>query len=513
MPQQLLLKNASLFPLNPVPPEADALLIQDGHIVAMGSAAELAERASPQVAIIDLTGKTVLPGFIDTHVHLAETGLLAQEIDLSSAESIAQVIDLLAEAFARRFSSQIFQAHSLDPSQLAERRYPTMEELDGISAQVPIFVLRRDGHSCAVNSAYYRLAGLTDRVPGVEVDPQTGRPSGTLRAQALEQARRYRVQIGGGENRMEAILRTCWQAVRKGVTTVHAICAREADLDLLSQLADGLPVDLVPYLGTTEIDVVLKRGLRQIGGDLLVDGSLGSHTAALFEPYADRPDERGLLYFRRQKLVAFVREAHQAGLQVAMHAIGDRAVEQVLSAYEAALDQHPRENHRHRIDHAELLSCEQIHRMRQRGITLAVQPAFEAFWGGPGGMYARRLGPGRAQRTNPFRSLMEAGVIIAGGSDSYVTPVDPLAGIAAAVNHPTPEQRISVVEAVRMFTANGAYLGFQEREKGELETGMRADLVVLCEDPRLVSARDIADIKIHMVIKGGRVMVAPQMER
>jgi predicted amidohydrolase YtcJ len=385
-----------------------------------------------------------------------------------------------------------------------------MEELDAISSQVPIFVLRRDGHSCAVNSAFYRLSGLTDKVSGVEVDPRCGRPTGTLRAQAMELARKIRARLVGQEDRGEAVRRACWQTVKKGVTTVHALCAREGDVDLLVDLAEELPVDVVPYLITLEVDQVLSRGLSQIGGDLMVDGSLGSHTAALFEPYADRPDHRGQLYFEQERLVDFVTKAHGDGLQVAMHAIGDRAMEQVLSAYEAVLDRDPREGHRHRIEHAELLAAEQIQRLGDRGVVLAVQPAFEAFWGGPGGMYERRLGPQRVKQTNPFRALMDAGVVIAGGSDSYVTPIDPLAGMAAAVNHPNVQHRVSPLEAVQMFTTNGAYLAFQEDQKGLLQEGMRADLAILSADPRSVPGEAISQIQINMVIKDGEIVVGPE---
>jgi len=506
---QLFIRRASLFPLGSVPSGADAMLIQNGCIAAIGREAELAGCLAPQVRIIDLAGRIVLPGFIDTHVHLAETGLLTQGVDLSPTETIGQVLDLLAGALPGRESPRLLRAHSLDPSQLKEKSYPGMEQLDAISSQVPIFVLRRDGHSCAVNSAFYRLCDLTEKVLGVEVDPLTGRPTGTLRARALELARAVRYRLTEEQNRGEAIRRACWQAVNKGVTTIHAICAQQDDMDLFKELAGELPVDVVPYLITLDVDLVKRKGLRQIGGDLMVDGSLGSHTAALFEPYADRTDQRGLLYFERKQLVEFVAKADESGLQVAMHAIGDRAVEQLLSVYETVLDRQPGEDHRLRIEHAELLNSGQISRMAEKGVVLAVQPAFEAFWGGLDGMYARRLGRKRALMTNPYRSLVDAGVIIAGGSDSYVTPVDPLAGIAAAVNHPNPRHRLSPEEAVRIFTANGARLCFQEKEKGLLAKGMKADLVILSADPRQTPAQEIHKINIHMVVKAGKVVVGP----
>jgi predicted amidohydrolase YtcJ len=490
-----------------VPSDADALLIRDGLIAAMGPEARLRGGMGSGVRIIDLRGGTVLPGFIDTHVHLAETGLLRQGVDVSPAGTVAEVLEILSQAFPRGLDPGFLRAHSLDPSLMKEQRYPTREELDLVSSQIPIFILRRDGHSCVVNSAFYQRCGLTVDVLGVEVDPHTAEPTGVLRAKGLERAKKCRNLLLRGENRSQAIRDACWQAARKGVTTVHAICARRGDVDLLAVLAPQLPVDVVPYLSDLEVEAVLSRGLSRIGGDLLADGSLSSHTAALSEPYADRPDHLGLLYFEDQQLIDFVEEAHRAGLQVAIHAIGDRAVEQVLCAYEAVLDRHPRQDHRHRIEHAEVLRPDQIERMAGRGIVLAVQPAFETFWGGPGGMYASRLGPERVQWTNSFRQLVDQGLVIAGGSDSYITPIDPLAGIAAAVNHPNPRHRLSPREAVQIFTANGAYLAFQERERGFLQAGMRADLVVLSSDPCQVPPEDIAEIRIDLVIKAGEIIV------
>jgi predicted amidohydrolase YtcJ len=510
---QLLLKKANLFPLGEIPPGADALLIQDGRIASLGRTRELIEVLDSSARVIDLKGQTVLPGFIDTHVHLAETGLLRQGLDLSPAENIGQALEMLVDAFPNRSHAGFFRAHSFDPSLMPEDRYLTRKELDAISSQVPIFVLRRDGHSCVVNTAFLRHCELSPDASGVEVDVHTGKPTGTLRALALERARVCRHRLLGEENRSEAIWEACRQAVRRGVTTLHAICGRIEDVDLLGRLVGELPLEVVPYPNTMDLGTVVGRGWSRIGGDILVDGSLGSHTAALSRPYADRPEEHGHLYHAREHLVDFIGRAHSAGLQVAMHAIGDQAIEELLAAFEEVLGNHPREDHRHRIEHAELLRPGQIERIARWGIVLAVQPAFEAFWGGPEGMYASRLGPERVCQTNPFRQLQDAGIVIAGGSDSPITPIDPLAGMAAAVGHPNPRHRLSLVEAVRLFTSGGATAAFQEEQKGLLREGLRADLVVLSRDPRRVSAEGLGRIPIGMVICGGRIVLPEAVEQ
>ena len=483
------------------------MLIRDGRIASLGRARELIRGLDGSARVIDLGGRTVLPGFIDSHVHLAETGLQQQGLDLSPAGHIDEVLEMLSGALPGRSHTGFFRAHSFDPSLMREGRYPTREELDAVCSRVPIFILRRDGHSCAVNSAFLRHCPLSPGTPGLELDERTRQPSGILRAEALERARACRNRLLGGEDRLEAMRQAGRQAVRRGVTTLHAVCGRMEDIDRLELLRQELPLEVVVYPNTTDRETVISRGWRRIGGDILVDGSLGSHTAALKETYADRTGERGRLYLHRRELADIIKPAHAAGLQVSLHAIGDRAVEELLSAFEIALGDHPREDARHRIEHAELLHPDQIERIARMDLILSVQPAFEAFWGGAAGMYARRLGPDRAGQTNPYRQLLAAGVCLAGGSDAPITPIDPLAGVAAAAARPDPRHRLSVEEAVGMFTAAGARAAFQENDRGLLREGLRADLAVLSRDPRRVPAEEIGSIPVHMVLCGGRIVV------
>jgi predicted amidohydrolase YtcJ len=507
MPEQLLLKKAVLFPLGDIPPGVDAVLIRDGLIASLGRARELIRGLDGSVRVIDLGGRTVLPGFIDSHVHLAETGLLRQGLDLGPAGHIDEVLEMLSGAFPVRSHPDFFRAHSFDPSLMREGRYPTRGELDAISSVVPIFILRRDGHSCAVNTAFLRHCPLSPGIPGLDLDARTRQPSGILRAEALERARACRNRLLGEEDRIEAMRQACRQAVRRGVTTLHAICGRMEDIDRLQLLREELPLEVVVYPNTTDQETVISRGWPRIGGDILVDGSLGSHTAALKEPYADRTGDRGCLYLDRGELADIIKPAHSAGLQVSLHAIGDRAVDELLTAFQMALGDHPRDDARHRIEHAELLHPDQIERIARMELILSVQPAFEAFWGGADGMYARRLGMDRSGKTNPYRQLLAAGVRLAGGSDAPITPIDPLAGVAAAVARSDPEHRLPVEEAVGLFTAGGARAAFQENDRGLLREGLRADLAVLGRDPRRVPAEEIGTIPVHMVLCGGRVVV------
>jgi hypothetical protein len=210
------------------------------------------------------------------------------------------------------------------------------------------------------------------------------------------------------------------------------------------------------------------------------------------------------LYYPQAEIDAFVLKAHQAGLQVAMHAVGDGAVEQALNAYEAALEAHPRDDHRHRIEHCEIIREEQIQRANRLGVALAIQPPFNHYW--PHTEYVRTLGEERAQKADPVRTLMRPGLLLAGGSDSTVTPLGPLLGVHAAVNHSNPAERASVQEAMELYTTNAARIAFEERDKGSLEVGKLGDLVVLAQDPFEAHPDRIKDIAVEMTVVGGKVV-------
>jgi predicted amidohydrolase YtcJ len=265
-----------------------------------------------------------------------------------------------------------------------------------------------------------------------------------------------------------------------------------------------VPVDIVVYYQTTDVDAALALGLPRIGGCILVDGGHEARTAAFLEPYADNPDNYGILYFSQEALDGFVWRAHSHGLQVAMHAIGDAAIEQALNAYEKALKRLPRADHRHRIEHFEFPTPGQVRRAAALNIALGVQPAFNHYW--PHEHYIGSLGAERAARADPMRSLMEAGLKLGGGSDAPVTPLDPLLGIYAAVVYSRPEERLSIDQALRLFTRDAAWLSFDEKRKGSLEEGKQADMVVLSQNPLELPPSGLRDIQVVMTIHRGQIV-------
>jgi predicted amidohydrolase YtcJ len=445
----------------------------------------------------------ILPGLVDSHTHPLEVGLELLFVNLRGAASVADVQQRLRERHQDALERGMMLGFNLEPDRLEENRYPQRGELDDVISDVPVFVYRVDGHSAVTNTAGLQLV-LTKwpgiKPPGVDADC-SGRPTGVLRGEAYERASRVFKHRLAPEAVRQALHLAGKQAAAKGVTTIGALVGVEDTTDdgwraLLEGLA-ACTVGTVPYLQTWDVETPRRFGLKQAGGCLLIDGSFGSRTAALSQPYSDAPGNAGAGYVGDDKLLSFLQAAAAAGLQATVHAIGDRAVEQVVRCHEQAADkrqvagdQGPGNRLRHRIEHAELLSDSLISRIAKLGLLLGVQPAFEAAWGGPDGMYARRLGE-RWRSTNPYRRLLDAGVHLAGGSDAPITPIDPIAGIRAAMERPNAEESISGGDALAMFTSKAAFALNREAACGGIEVGRDADLTVVTSDPRTDTACDV----------------------
>jgi predicted amidohydrolase YtcJ len=304
------------------------------------------------------------------------------------------------------------------------------------------------------------------------------------------------------------LARAVEKALSVGLTTVHALEGGAAGEDeAVSEFLEavpGFPLRFVLYYQTMDVDKVMALGLPRIGGCILLDGDVGPRTAALSQPYVDDPNCYGTLYHTQSEIDSFVLRAHRAGLQVAMHAVGDAAVEQALNAYEAALGAYPRDDHRHRIEHCEIIREPQVQRAQRLGVALAIQPPFNHYW--PHTEFFPSVGQDRAMKADPVRMLMRPGLLVAGGSDSTVTPLGPLIGVHAAVNHSNPAERVSVQEGLELYTINAARIAFEERDKGSLEVGKLGDFVVLGEDPFEVDPARIKDIPIEWTFIGGKAV-------
>jgi hypothetical protein len=488
-------------------PLVEAALMEGGVFKRVGPSQELTRL--PAAASVDLQGIAVFPGFVDSHVHLLSYGLSLREVDLTSAGSIDDLLEMLRKA---KKDGRVLRACQLDPESLKEKRFPTRKELDSVSKDTPMFVKRRDEHSSVLNTAAFDTLGLPQNTPGIEVDSGTGEPTGVLKRQANQIAlEKFHGMIDDAEMKT-AYMEASSSALAMGVTTLHALIGADEnpvrkDCETLLEIQDELPVRTIPYYQTRNVDKVLRLGLERIGGCILLDGSIGSRTAAFSSDYADEPGNNGCLYLKDEELLSFFERSEKGGLQIAVHAIGDRAVEQAISCYEKVLGKSGIRDQRHRIEHAEYVKDEQWERIAKLGICLGMQPAFEDFWGYPGGMYEKRLGKTRVRAMNSFATALKNGICVAGGSDAPITPVDPILGIHSAVNHPSTESRLSVEESVRAFTWAGGYAAHKEAVFGLVKPGYCADAVGLSADPFSAQPGEIRDIKIVFVVQDGQVRI------
>jgi predicted amidohydrolase YtcJ len=303
-------------------------------------------------------------------------------------------------------------------------------------------------------------------------------------------------------------------AVAYGVTTIHEMSMPAErgtrDLEILLAHRGRLPLDVVVYAATTDVSQVIDLGLRRIGGDLPVDGSIGARTAWVAGGFVDDDAPEG--YYGADELAEFFHDGHLAGLQVGVHAIGDAAIDQVVGTWERvyrSLDSRERRHfraRRHRVEHFEMADAAIVERAAMLGLAISVQPAFDAEWGFPGGLYEQGLGPDRAAAMNPFRDLVMRGLEVGAGSDSPITSIDPMVGIAAFETHHRPEQRLSRAEAIRVYTTGSARLAHQEDKKGSLEPGKHADLVAYDLDP--MEAGSVEGIRPVLTVSLGRDVYA-----
>ena len=486
---------------SPADPFAEAVLVEDGVVAWMGSDDTADGLVAGVDEVVELDGALVAPAFVDAHVHLLETGLAATGLDLGAAggvRSLSAALDAVARVAAERAAGdrRVVLGTGWDDGAWPERRPPTRDELDVVGQGLPVYLARVDVHSAVVSTALADLAGLRG-LPGWSED---GRVTGAAHHAARAVAR----AVDAGE-RTTLYRDALARAAAAGIVAVHEQSAPHVDTrdglrELMTMTADpasGLPL-VVGYRAEPCVTVDDARalladlpGLTGIGGDLNVDGSLGSRTAALRHPYADAATS-GVLQLTAEQIANHVTAVTRAGSHAAFHVIGDRALDELLLGLRTAADVEGTAAIAaagHRIEHAEMVDAHSLAQIVLLGLRLSVQPAFDAAWGGPDGMYAARLGRGRAAALNPLADLAAAGVPLALGSDAPVTPLDPWAGVRAAAGHHEPDQRISVRAAFRAATRGGWRLaGLDHAGIGELRVGAPAHLAVWRAEHLVVQA-------------------------
>jgi predicted amidohydrolase YtcJ len=447
---------------------------------------------------------------------MTEFGFFLQRPNLKNTRSIKEMQRKLREHSSKDHGTGWILGGRWDHEKFIEKRYPTRRDLDVAVPDRPVFLVRVCGHIGVANTQALRQAGITRGtvVEGGKIDlsKATGEPSGILKENAMRLIWKA-VPKPSLEALKEASLQACTKAVEAGLTGVHWLAESTDEIQAITELDSEEKLPLRVHLGIPFklLDSLAKLGLTatpleskvRIGFiKLFADGSLGSRTAALKEPYSDEPNSCGLLLHTKKKLRQLVTEAHKAGLQVAVHAIGDRAVENVQDAYEEALKQFPRKDHRHRIEHCSILNPQLIKRMKALGLIASVQPHFVVsdFW------LVDRVGAQRARWAFPFRTLMKQGVVVTSGSDCPVEPINPLLGIWAAVAETGSHESLIVKEALKTYTSNAAYASFNENEKGTIEVGKLADFTILSDDLLNIEPNMIKKVKVEMTVVGGKVV-------
>ncbi len=501
--------NGEIITMTDESARAGGLVIEDGLITYVGDSNEAADRAREKgIEIHDLKGCCILPGLHDCHAHVMGTGMAMIGVELYDCASVEEVLTALKEEGERHKEGWVCGVR-LDESRLAEKRPPTMAELDQIFPDRGVYILDRGLHYTLVNRKAYEEIGLSGREKGM-CRGEDGKPNGRMHEEANKIVRGYFNDSMTDSQRETAIRNVEKAALAKGITTIHAMEGGEMfsdkDIDIFESLKGKTDVDFVIYWDTFDLDQVIERGYDRVGTDNLSDGSIGSRTAAFDDPYTDDPSTCGLMYLNKDFMTAWIGKALKNHLQCGFHAIGQKAIRHVIDCYEEAYKQYPWEDARFRIEHFGFCDDRDIERAAKNKIIISTQPSFSFLRGGPGSVYQLRTGEARERRAYPNKKFLDYGVLLAGGSDSNVTPIDSLLGIHAAVNHPYPEHRISVYQALRMFTIDGAYSAFEEKKKGSLEVGKLGDLVILEKSPYKVPADTIKDIRVIRTVKEGKVV-------
>ncbi len=476
----------------------DSFVVREGRVAEFGWELHTFSRFS-HATLVDLHGKDVFPAFADAHTHFLQTGLMLAGCDLSGARSIKDVLGLL-EAFARNCADPWLLAWNLDETQLKENRLPTVGELDRVTPRHKVWMSRIDLHSAIPNTPALRWA--QSLMPSAQLE------SGRFVKHTYEQLAGHLYSSLPAASKRACLERARDAARAKGIASVHALegggFGSLADVEQVAEFLSEPGFHGVVYHQSEDSSLARKHGWPRLGGCLFVDGSFGSRTAALTAPYSDDPENSGVLYMDRERIERLINRCYKENLQLAVHAIGDRALRLITETHAWMRERFPQSKIAHRIEHFELPDNESIRWAREAGVLLSVQPAFEVFWGGKGKMYEQRLGPDRVWQTNPFRTLMNNGISLAGGSDSPVTPLDPFLGLHGFVNHPNEAEQISLNSALAAFILEPHRFAGTDRDRGYLRPGYHADFVVLSANPFLVRPSELKDLRALRLFVDGR---------
>lgn len=478
-----------------------SVLVEDkGRIVFTGDALPKEYAGAKK---IDLAGKCVVPAFADTHMHFESYALFNSTVDVRDARNFGEIKTLLLEYIRKNPKAAFVPAYGCSAHTVEEGRLTERGDLDKMT-DIPVMIVKYDGHAAVANTALIKTFP-----PKVTEDPGFNKETGWMYQNAFYEGVNCitaKVPVLSLLKGMSAAANTL---AKKGIAFVHSVegvgYKNDIDIDTLRAIRFGLPPAYRIFFQTMDVDKVTKRKMTRIGGcfSLALDGCFGSEDAALTAPYANNKDNFGFLAYTQEQVNDFCIKANRAGLQITMHAIGDAAVEQAIAAYETALKDTPRKDHRHIIIHADLIPEALQIRAAALGLTIALQPAFLDWKQEPGAYLEKILGD-RVQGMLPLRSMLDKGILLTAGSDAPCTLPDPMFSIHQCCNHFNHAESVTALEALKMHTAWPAKSSFDEENRGTLAPGKIADMVVLSKDILDVPTADIKNIKIEKVYLAGK---------
>ncbi|MEZ4520295.1 MAG: amidohydrolase [Thermomicrobiales bacterium] len=528
----LLLRNANVLTIDPAMPRAEAVAIRDGRIVAVGSNDEIDGLASSVSRAVDLDGATVMPGFIDAHTHFVSGGMTLSRVRLGGIFTMREWQQaVLEKARAAKPGVWVVGRGWDDTKRIDTDALPTKEELDAVSPENPVYLGRADGHVGWANSLALKEAGISrdtdDPYGGHIVRDEHGEPTGILQETAKLLVERILPVPGAAEQR-KALSDALAEAARFGITSIHDNAPAE-DIALYQEFRErgDLTVRVNTLVRGWEVpepflEPMIKMGVRTGFGDdwiklgalkLSLDGTLGSRTAAMLEPYSDDPGNTGVFRINQEELNPIIERAHRHRIQVALHAIGDAACRMALDAIEHATKQFEWTDHRHRIEHEQSITREDMERFPTLGVIASLQPVHgitDLNW------VESRVGPERVKTAYAWRSFLDIGTHICLGTDWPVETLDPRVGLYHAVtrqdihgNPPGgrwPEEALTIEETLKGYTLDAAWAEFAEDRKGSISPGKYADLCVLDADPTAIDPNDLMDLGVLATIVEGRTV-------
>jgi predicted amidohydrolase YtcJ len=526
----LIVTNANVWTVDSKLPKAQAVAIIGDRIVAVGSQADVQGWRGASTRVIDAGGRLVLPGFNDAHVHFVSGGQQLDAVDLNDATTAEEFVKRVAQQASKTPKKQWITGGDWDETKWSPAQLPTKEMIDAVTPDNPVFLNRYDGHMSLANSIALRLAGVTASTPdppgGSIVRDAQGNPTGALKDAAMGYVFKVIPPLSH-DQRLHAVQRALSHAASLGVTSVQDMNPEYADIAVYSELLDRGQLTTRIYAAPliTQLDDQVKIGIRRAFGSpylrigalkAYADGSLGSATAYFFEPFADQPNNHGLLSDEMHPISLMhdrMMKADAAGLQLCTHAIGDAGISAILDIYTDLVKVHGKADRRFRIEHAQHMAAKDFARFADLGVIASVQP-YHAI--DDGRWAEKRIGHDRASRTYAFRTFLNDGVRLAFGTDWNVAPLNPMLTLYAATTRATldgknpngwfPEQKLTVVEAVQAYTMGSAYAEFQDQEKGSITPGKLADMVIVNDDIFQIDPVKIRDVKVTKTIVGGKVV-------